>query len=485
MQSKDDNPSCQEQLSTLIDSIKLLSSKITRFNEVVVGQRVEDSTQVVRQFLKIQPEDTSLSEINKKWALEDTGFTKLANACEQMRNILASTYIEADKAFQIAQESQASAVESDMREQEMRKIVKKLWKENTRLKEEIHQKSHQNEVIIKSLKIIMKQNRTLSEEKVLAVMDLHNRIVSSAADQCHEKNQDPVFESSNGILEKEALQSTIESTTKEDEDECCTDSTQSATSSMSCAESSALDFVSDKSDWDTAQSGAYKIEFTNKIGLQFQLVPISRSMNSTSAIINEIEEPCSAEFSPSSHSFLICGFRGYEKCNSTPPPSLGARLIALNDFSFERGNWTLTDVKDLISSTPKPVTLTFRDDPLDEIQNEILMKAVARTMGKKFTSMEKVFPSSSLISKGWISSSPLPESKKSTRKKYTAPSKISKTRIFQKGLIPQQVQEKDLTESPYRNTKLSRSTLNKEPQSPTKINLAKVGTGFFTALKNM
>jgi len=74
---------------------------------------------------------------------------------------------------------------------------------------------------------------------------------------------------------------------------------------------------------------------------------------------------------------LVCGFFGFDDNKYTMKPSLGARLVAFDGISVERGPWTFDTVKKGIKARGRPLTLTFRDDFLTTKQRSILTKAAA------------------------------------------------------------------------------------------------------------
>jgi hypothetical protein len=74
---------------------------------------------------------------------------------------------------------------------------------------------------------------------------------------------------------------------------------------------------------------------------------------------------------------LVCGFHGFDNTANNERPNLGARLIAFDGISIERGPWTFDTVKKAIKARQRPLTLSFRDDYLTMDQRAILTKAAA------------------------------------------------------------------------------------------------------------
>jgi len=131
----------------------------------------------------------------------------------------------------------------------------------------------------------------------------------------------------------------------------------------------------------------YDIKFhSQKIGLQFQKVATTSSSGLLSEAMTIHTNNCtisdqSNEF-PSSRAIsvdtvLVCGFAGFDDGVNRMKPSLGARLIAVDGVSVEKGPWTFQSVKNVIRSRGRPITLTFRDEYLTTSQRCILTKAAA------------------------------------------------------------------------------------------------------------
>ena len=158
--------------------------------------------------------------------------------------------------------------------------------------------------------------------------------------------------------------------------------------------------------------------YSSKIGLQFQKVPNDVSNNgiltdamtvsdnldvgvsATASSRNEAElkliasmhnkessreKPISQDYiSPvvfPEDIVLVCGFNGFDETSNSNKPSLGARLIAFNGISIERGPWTFDTVRKAIKGCDRPLTLSFRDDFLTTNQRIILTKAAAEVAG--------------------------------------------------------------------------------------------------------
>jgi PH domain len=142
----------------------------------------------------------------------------------------------------------------------------------------------------------------------------------------------------------------------------------------------------------------YHLTFHSRnIGIQFQKVPAPTKMKGL------LDEAMHAEFienncpspSPSSRnkiernmddtsrmtspkdSVLVCGFRGFDTSTNNIRPILGARLVAFDGISVERGAWTFESIRKAIQDCERPLTLSFRNDFLTTKQREILAKAIS------------------------------------------------------------------------------------------------------------
>jgi peptidoglycan hydrolase CwlO-like protein len=71
---------------------------------------------------------------------------------------------------------------------------------------------------------------------------------------------------------------------------------------------------------------------------------------------------------------LVCGFCGFDEV-AHPKPSIGSRLIAFDGISIEVGRWTFDSVRMAIQARKRPITLSFRNDPLSKEQRDIITRA--------------------------------------------------------------------------------------------------------------
>lgn len=92
------------------------------------------------------------------------------------------------------------------------------------------------------------------------------------------------------------------------------------------------------------------------------------------------------------YAFLVCGFKGFNS-SLNDRPTVGARLVAVDEESLEERRWTLEEVGAAMrvrattcspgGSLPSTFTMSFRDDPLSKRQKDMLDKAVAAAEKKK------------------------------------------------------------------------------------------------------
>jgi hypothetical protein len=71
---------------------------------------------------------------------------------------------------------------------------------------------------------------------------------------------------------------------------------------------------------------------------------------------------------------LVCGFCGFDEVTH-PKPNIGSRLIAFDGISIEVGRWTFDSVRMAIQARKRPITLSFRNDPLSKEQRDIITRA--------------------------------------------------------------------------------------------------------------
>lgn len=150
----------------------------------------------------------------------------------------------------------------------------------------------------------------------------------------------------------------------------------------------------------------YHLTFrSKKIGLQFQKVPASSTkrgslssamadahgpgraedgeLGQIAAIARRTEandgtqQDVNAKVAMPIDVVLVCGFHGFDDNVNPRRPDLGARLVAFDGISVELGSWTFDSIRRGIQARSRPITLSFRNDPLSIQEREILTKAVA------------------------------------------------------------------------------------------------------------
>jgi hypothetical protein len=78
---------------------------------------------------------------------------------------------------------------------------------------------------------------------------------------------------------------------------------------------------------------------------------------------------------------LVCGLQGFDDAANHERPRIGARLVAFDGISLEVGQWTFEAVRKAIQARERPLTLSFRNDSLDQAHRDILAQAVAELGG--------------------------------------------------------------------------------------------------------
>ena len=94
--------------------------------------------------------------------------------------------------------------------------------------------------------------------------------------------------------------------------------------------------------------------------------------------IEQLEPSVSCKLASPIDAVLVCGFNGFDDANNCEKPKIGARLVAFDGISVEVGQWTFEAVKKAIQARGRPITLSFRNDPLNQEQRDILSRAVAQ-----------------------------------------------------------------------------------------------------------
>ena len=103
---------------------------------------------------------------------------------------------------------------------------------------------------------------------------------------------------------------------------------------------------------------------------------------------------------PSECMFLVCGHNGFDESINIRP-TVGARLIAINGESLEKGRWSFKRILDAMQgraimsssngSRPSIFTMSFRNESLVKEQVEILEKAIITLENKNTEEKERSF----------------------------------------------------------------------------------------------
>ena len=105
----------EEQLEVLIEGIRSLTSVVTATSDYPHGEK-------------------RIEQLHSTWKLEETGFSKLFNACKQMKNTLRLTSAEVDNALEELRKTNQIACAAKNEEEKTKKKLLALEKENLELR---------------------------------------------------------------------------------------------------------------------------------------------------------------------------------------------------------------------------------------------------------------------------------------------------------------------------------------------------------------
>lgn len=367
-----------EQLDALVKANNLLTSIMTRpadQNPSTKGKRLEEEAS--KEYAARKPmtsnctEELELEKLQQEWKLEQTGFSRLWNACNSLREMLRLTAVEADEAIQDASASQSSARKAQMHAKAFQLMARNLKKENYSLKDrishlegEVKKLKSERRAMAKEIVRVRQENDCLNEQRMVALARLFEGTLLSDASTAPTTSDE---ESSYSDLSAASIIDRPQESMSENE-EADSAATHSANS----------------------QAVLHRLIFSGtKTGIKFVKVrsearpvgSVLRSGHCQSTASNKTEANTSpATWYPSTgtHAFFVCGFHDFDD-TANKRPAVGSRLFAVNGKSLEEARVeSFQQLRDMISSAKKPATLSFRQDPLGEHEAAKVMQAFKR-----------------------------------------------------------------------------------------------------------
>lgn len=215
--SNNANDDLKDQLTVLTEAIRILTRIVTTSNPNPCSSESFDA-------------EKRIEELHLAWKLEETGFSKLFNACKQMQNSLRLTSLEADKAMDDVQRASELAVVRDVEDEARREKIFVLERENLELQ-------MKNQILMGEMKTCKRQKKVIarSVRKFVNVMNegqTSNSAPTSPIIQGLGLNT--ISQMQYGTSRSTRLTTTI-STSEEDSEEISTTSSSSLVTDDGCA----------------------------------------------------------------------------------------------------------------------------------------------------------------------------------------------------------------------------------------------------------
>lgn len=415
------------RLEALVDAVGILSRQLNDGNALNVNSdRTKESPCESKSDVACaeeeNDEDQILDMLQSTPLLDGTNFSSLTLAVRRMKDGMRLTSLEADGAVKEIHSATAETAAARAKCHKLDRAVRKLWKENSKLRKELDLEREERKRVARNVRKAVHEwnQRRYRMAWEVEALHLHERLLVITTDGSSRDSSASSLPSliSTSVDEGETkdsrtppsspLHSQRSPPSSPSESSLVTDDglpTVRLSPSLSLRPSENRQGVgSNKSCRDDKL--VYRITFQDptNIGLQFHPVPISsrdlEARRSTKRLgaegkraplvsLNDEENviPVSSKpLSLATTAFLVCGFRGFDS-KQNERPTLGARLVAIDELSVELGQWTLERVWEEIrcaggqveGEPRQPVSMSFRNDILKREQMALLHRAVART----------------------------------------------------------------------------------------------------------
>ena len=392
-------------ISALQDQISILSKAINLLTLCMISEDEGDET--------TRKNEEELELIQKEWKLEEVGFSRLQNTCNQLKENLRLAALEADQSISDVIEMQKDLEQERCKSARTKRVVKKLYKENKELKTEneslqaeLKRYKKEKKSIIKSLRGYLyseKKQRKVGEEQNRSVsmndMEYSNNIPQSPLPTIYSDSIDDddivtpvsllnVFEEDrpstprNETTYKKISPLTVPtnvpntpnsvssfSTIGSHEGRATLRLTKFEEKDKESAKNSAFSFLKNVKNVIQSVTNTYVLEFTTQNpGIQFMRLPPNSLVD--------------ADMNPCLPIFLVVGFYGYRDTPLQRAPTFGARLIAIDSIDLETTEWNMTDLVDYIQNHKRVLKMTFRNDEVNK-QNMLRLKEREKELAAK------------------------------------------------------------------------------------------------------
>ncbi|GFH57305.1 predicted protein [Chaetoceros tenuissimus] len=390
-------------ISALQDQICILNQAIKLLTQCMISE--DDGDETARK------SEEELELIQKEWKLEEVGFSRLQNTCNQLKENLRLAALEADQSVSDVIEIQKDLEQERCRSARTKRVVKKLYKENEELtkeneslKAELKRYKKEKKSIIKSLRGYL-----YSEKKQRKIDKEQNRSVpTNEREDYHEAPHSPLptiySDSIDDIVTPVSLLKVFEedrpstpcnekaykkispltiptnvpntpnsvssfSTIGSHEGRATLRLTKCEEKDKEGAKSSALSFLKNFKNVIQSVTNTYVLEFTTQNpGIQFMRLPPNSLVD--------------ADMNPCLPIFLVVGFYGYRDTPLQRAPTFGARLIAIDSIDLETTEWSMTDLVGYIQNHKRVLKMTFRNDEVNK-QNMLRLKEREKELAAK------------------------------------------------------------------------------------------------------
>lgn len=349
----------EEQLDAIISATNALSKLVKTSSTSTPFQR-QDIT-------SLEEEDMIIDRLAKTWRLEDTGISTLYSSCKTLKNNLTLTQEEADAAIEemVIAKQEAQNAQASLRE--ANEVISQLMMDNASLKQErkklarevrqfVHRTNQEKQSEIEQAVAFIAHEHSLSSVS----FERNNTFATCDDDESLSSMSAFVSSPSKSIGEETAATVLIEDDASPLGDVLSRSLVKAGTSPQS------------------KRSYKITVDSSKQIGIVLLPMPLNpekvvagpgQDDKSQSSNQNFIEKLVFRKVPKDV--FIVMGFQDFDTC-SERRPLLGARLVAVDSLSLEHGDWDLSGVVKTIRSRDGPVSLTFRNDCLEDSQVQYL-----------------------------------------------------------------------------------------------------------------
>ena len=355
----------QEQLDAMISATNALA-RLVKQTPADDATTASTDASIDQSSVGLADDDMMLDQMVKRWRLEDTGFVSLYSSCKAMQSNLRLTRGEANAVVEELANVKTVASEAKSNLKTANKALNQLWEENVSLKLERKKLARE----IKAYVNRMEQEKQTEIERAVSYIT-HEHSLSSVSFDRSKTFDDELSLSSRSLL--------MASPSDCSEGSAATVTIKDEAVPLGDLLSRSIKKAGQK------QRNIYKITVENRKEIGIMLLPVPVNPNKVRSQIND--ETSRNNFvgmnpldgigklfrRPTDALFVVVGFSDVDAC-SNKRPLLGARLVAVDSLSLETGNWSLKEVAETIRSREGPVSLSFRNEIINDAQVEYLNK---------------------------------------------------------------------------------------------------------------